>query len=309
MLVHSIDSAFNIRNPVVTIGTFDGVHLGHRAVISHLKNRTEELNGESVVITFFPHPRRIISGYSQPFSLLTTYEEKRGLLEKSGIDHLLILDFDKELSMMEACDFVEKVLVKKIGAKHLVIGFNHHFGRKGAGDYETIKQCTGKFRLTVDMVNPIGSGSGTISSSAIRDRLLDGRIEDANRMLGYDYFISGKVIEGKKLGREIGFPTANIFPGDPEKLVPGNGVYAVEILLGMEKHKGVMSIGKNPTVNRDASVRTIEANIFNFENNIYGENITVILRFRLRDEMVFGSLTELSAQIESDKKKAISLMR
>ncbi|MGD0582824.1 MAG: bifunctional riboflavin kinase/FAD synthetase [Bacteroidales bacterium] len=308
MLVYSLNSTFNFRNPVVTIGTFDGVHTGHMAVLSRLKERAEALNGDPVVITFFPHPRQVVYGSSQPLSLLTTSNEKRELIEKAGVSHLIIIDFDKELSMMEACDFVDKVLVKRIGAKHLIVGFNHHFGWKGEGDFNTIQQCAGRYDLTVEMVDAVISSSGIVSSSFIRDALLEGRIEDANKMLGYSYRIRGRIVEGRKIGRQIGFPTANVKPGEPEKLIPGNGVYAVSMLLGEEEFKGVMSIGVNPTVNRTSSERKIEVNIFSFDKEIYGSEITVFARFRLRDEMVFGSLDELAAQIRNDKMKAIAML-
>ena len=308
MLIHSLDSTFNFKNPVVTIGTFDGVHRGHMEVISHLIKSAGSHNGESVVITFSPHPRKIVSGAAQQLSLLSTTEEKIALLESSGIDHLIIIDFDRELSMMDACDFVEEVLVRKIGAKHLIVGFNHRFGRKGEGDYNTIRQCASRFDLTVEMVDAVGSKSGTISSSVIRDALLQGRLADANSMLGYNYSITGTVAEGRNIGRTIGFPTANISPGDPEKLIPATGVYAVGVLIGKEEYKGVMSIGYNPTVNIEPGARTIEAYIFDFDRDIYGSEITVILKFRLRDEMKFPDLTGLAAQIELDKKKALSLM-
>ena len=309
MLIHSLNNPLRFRNPVVTIGTFDGVHTGHMAVISHLTEKAGELNGESVVITFSPHPRKVVSGSGQQLSLLTTSGEKIELLDRSGIDHLIIIDFDRELSMMDACDFVEDVLVKKIGAKHLIVGFNHHFGRKGEGDFNTIKQCCERFDVDVEMVNAVNSDLGTVSSSVIRDALLEGRLEEANTLLGYCYSIKGKVVEGRKIGRTIGFPTANIDPGDPEKLIPRTGVYAVGILMGKEKYKGMMSIGFNPTVNIGASARTIEANIFDFDKEIYGAEITVILKFRLRDEMKFSGLPELSARIELDKKEALLLLK
>jgi riboflavin kinase / FMN adenylyltransferase len=308
MLVHSLNSTFDFTNPVVTIGTFDGVHIGHRAVISRLKEKAVACKGESVVITFYPHPRQVVSESNRPLSLLTTSDEKRELLDEAGIDHLIIIDFDRDISMMEACDFIEKILVEKIGAKHLIVGFNHHFGWKGEGDFNTIKQCAGRFDLTVEMVDAVSTESGTISSSVIRDALLEGRVEDANKLLGYGYFIKGRIVEGRKIGRQLGFPTANIQPYEPEKLIPRNGVYAVRILLGKKEHTGVMSIGVNPTVNKEYSERKLEVNIFSFNKNLYGYEITVIIMYRLRDEMVFGSLDELAAQIVLDKERAISLL-
>jgi riboflavin kinase/FMN adenylyltransferase len=308
MLVHSGNIDLNLKNAVVTIGTFDGVHLGHMAVISHLKRRAKELKGESVVITFFPHPRKLLSGNNLPLSLLSSPDEKRDLLDKTGIDHLIILDFDRELSMMEAYDFIEKILIRKIRTKHLIVGYNHHFGRRGEGDFKTIKSCAERFGVTVEMVDAIGSPSGTISSSIIRDALFEGRIEKANRMLGYGYQVKGTIVEGKKLGRKLGFPTANLVPEEPDKLIPANGVYAVEVFVEDERYKGVMSIGLNPTVNKNPELRSLEVNIFDFDRDIYGAEITIIFRFRLRSEMVFGSLSDLAAQIELDKKKAIELL-
>jgi riboflavin kinase / FMN adenylyltransferase len=308
MLIHSLDSPLEFKNPVVTIGTFDGVHTGHMAVISHLIASASALGGESVVITFSPHPRKIISGSGQKLSLLTTSDEKIALLERTGIAHLIIIDFDKELSMMDACDFVEHILVRKLRARHLIVGFNHHFGRRGEGDFNTIRQCGARFDLSVEMVSAVGSGSGTVSSSVIRDALLEGRLEDANSMLGYCYSINGKVVEGRRIGRSIGFPTVNIDPYDSEKLIPRTGVYAAGILLDNNEYKGVMNIGYNPTVNSESAVRTIEAYIFDFDKEVYGSEITAVLKFRLRDEMKFPGLVELAAQIELDKKKALSLM-
>lgn len=308
MLVHSGDIDLDLKNAVVTIGTFDGVHLGHMAVISQLKRRAEELKGESVVISFFPHPRKLLAGNNLPLSLLSSTDEKRDMLDKAGIDHLIILDFDKDLSMMEACDFIEHILVRKIRAKHLIIGYDHHFGRRGEGDFNTIKGCAGRYGLTVEMVEAIGSVSGTISSSVIRDALLEGRIEEANSMLGYSYRVKGRIVEGKKLGRKLGFPTANLVPGEMDKLIPANGVYAVEVFLENKKYKGVMSIGLNPTVNKNPESRSLEVNIFDFDRDIYGAEITVMFRFRLRSEMVFGALSDLAVQIELDKKRAIALL-
>ncbi|HVN58969.1 MAG TPA: bifunctional riboflavin kinase/FAD synthetase [Bacteroidales bacterium] len=308
MKIHSLGNDFRAGNAVVTIGTFDGVHLGHMAVISRLKERAMELGGECVVITFYPHPRQVLSGDSRPTALLCSPDEKRELLGNAGIDHLLVIDFDRELSMMEACQFIEKILVGKIGAKHLIVGFNHHFGRRGEGNFDTIRDCTGRFGITVEKVDSINETEGAVSSSAIRELLLAGNIEEANRMLGYSFFITGKVIEGKKLGRKLGFPTANILPWDQDKLIPPNGVYAVEVRLGNENFKGVLSIGTNPTVEKNRTSRSIEVNIFDFDRDIYGSELRVFLRHRLRDEMTFPSLEALKDQIGTDKLNAIAYL-
>jgi len=309
MQVHSLSDAFRPGNTVVTMGTFDGVHTGHRAVISRLKERSAALGAESVVVTFYPHPRKVIPGNSKPMAFLTTPSEKRDLLEKTGVDHLLVIDFNLELSMMEACDFVEKILIGKIGAKHLIVGFNHRFGRGGKGDYNLVRQCADKYGVTVEKVEEINSVAGTVSSSLIRDALVGGRLEEANRMLGYAYSITGTVAGGRKLGRELGFPTANISGIDPEKLIPANGVYATEIILGGSKYLGMMNIGTNPTVNSDVAIKTVEVNIFDFNGDIYGSEITVLLKHRLRDEEKFSSLEELSARIAKDREDTLRLLR
>ncbi len=308
MFIHSTGKRLKIRNPVVTIGTFDGVHLGHRAVIDELKEKAVSISGEPVVLTFNAHPRQILAGNNSAFSLLTTIEEKRSLLEKFGVEHLVVLDFDKDLSMMGACDFVAKILVEMIGARHLVVGFNHRFGRSGEGDFETVKQCASQYGITVGKVGAVIAGSGTVSSSAIRDALSTGKLENANSMLGYDYRFTGRIVEGRKIGREIGFPTANIQLSDKAKLIPANGVYAVEIIRNDEIYRGMMNIGLNPTIVRDSASRTIEVNIFDFDGDIYGEEITVIFRYRLRDEKTFSSLEELTRQIILDRNKTISLL-
>ena len=199
-------------------------------------------------------------------------------------------------------------LIKKIGTKHLIVGFNHHFGRQGEGDFDTIKKCAESFDFKVEQIRALNSESGIISSSAIRECFLNGKLEEANRLLGYSYFMNGTIVEGKKLGRKIGYPTANIKPDYHNKLIPKDGVYAVEICFEGEKYSGMLSIGLNPTVNKGTDPRTIEVNIFDFDRDIYGSKIRVIFRFRLRDEMKFESISELAEQIELDKKKAIQLL-
>lgn len=308
MVIHNGYENLHLRNPVVTLGIFDGVHRGHLVVINGLVKRARESDGESVIITFDPHPKKVLSDGNEELTFLTTLEEKIYLLEKTGADHLIIIHFDRDFSNREACEFVGDVLIKKIGTKHLIVGFNHHFGRKGEGDFNSIKKCAESFDLNVEQIRALNSGCGTISSSSIRYALLDGRLEEANTLLGYDYFLNGTIVGGKKLGRKIGYPTANIKPDHQDKLIPRNGVYAIELYLEGKKHKGMMSIGLNPTVNKGSEPRTIEANIFDFDRNIYGAKIRVIFRFRLRDELRFDSLSDLASQIELDRKKTIMLL-
>jgi len=308
MKIHKGYDNLQLRNPVITMGTFDGVHRGHILLLKNLKGKAAEINGESIVITFYPHPRQVLNTDSSSLMLLTTLDEKIEILDKYGVDHLILIEFDRDLSNKEACEFIEEVLVKKINARQLIIGFNHHFGRGGEGDFNTVKQCAGKHNIEVEMVEAAETGSIPISSSAIRNSLLAGRLEEANNMLGYDYFIKGKIVQGRKLGRKIGYPTANVSLKDTNKLIPCNGVYAVEVLIGRKKYKGVMSIGVNPTIDKNSSVRTIEVNIFYFGKEIYGSEVKVIFRFRLRDEITFNSISELTTQIEIDKQRAMALL-
>ncbi|TAL79508.1 MAG: riboflavin biosynthesis protein RibF, partial [Bacteroidetes bacterium] len=215
---------------------------------------------------------------------------------------------NKKFSKIKACDFIKEVLVKKIGTKHLIIGYNHRFGRGGEGDYSTIKQCTESLDFMVEQIQGFQTEEGTISSSSIREALLKGRIEDANNWLGYYYSISGTIIKGRQIGRLMGFPTANIKPDYQYKLIPGNGIYAVEVKLESTTYPGMMSIGSNPTVNEDPGKRFIEVNILNFDGNIYGRSISVIFRKRLRDEIKFENTSQLAEQIKLDRQQVLQLL-
>jgi len=301
MIIHDGYENLNLVNPVVTLGIFDGVHLGHMALLERLVSRAKDVMGESVVITFTPHPRQVLDNNLKDLSFLTTTEEKKVLLKKANIDHLVVIEFTRNFSKMPACDFVMEILVKKLRTKHLIIGFNHHFGRSGKGDFNTIKKCTEGLDFKVEQVQGFHTEDGTIGSSLIREALLNGRLDEANRLLGYSFSISGTIVEGRKIGRAIGFPTANIEPADKFKLIPANGVYAAEIILDGERYPGMMSIGSNPTVNSDTTVRSIEVNIFEFNQDIYGRNISVIYVKRLRDEIKFETIEKLTEQMKLDK--------
>jgi riboflavin kinase / FMN adenylyltransferase len=308
MHIHRGYENIELEKPVVTLGIFDGVHLGHKVLLERLVSLAAAIGGESVVITFFPHPRMVLEKDNNSLTFLTTMEEKIVLLEKAKVDHLIIIEFNREFSMISACDFVKQVLVEKIGTKHLIIGFNHHFGRRGEGDFDTVRKCTEKLDFKVEQVEGFHTRGGAVSSSSVREALLQGRLEDANSLLGYCYSVSGRVVEGKKIGRSIGFPTANIAPDDIHKLIPLNGVYAVEVSLGDGLYKGMLSIGSNPTVNSDSALRSIEVHIIDFDKNIYGSKITVIFRKRLRDEVRFDSVKELAEQMELDKQTTMRIL-
>ncbi|HEY5470966.1 MAG TPA: bifunctional riboflavin kinase/FAD synthetase [Bacteroidales bacterium] len=308
MVIHYGYENLKLRNPVVTMGIFDGVHKGHRALLDFLVLRARDLKGESVVLTFSPHPRLVLEQNPGNLSFLTSIEEKKILLGKANIDHLVIIEFNKVFSNISACDFVNDILVGKIGTKHLIIGYNHHFGRKGEGDLNTIKQCAESLDFIVEQVTAFKSEEVTISSSLIREALLTGKLDEANKWLGYFYSLKGKVIKGRQIGRSIGFPTANIEPDYPFKLIPSNGVYAVEVELDGKIFPGMMNIGTNPTVNDDNSARSIEVHILDFNQDIYDKEIIVIFRKRLRDEIKFKSTMQLTEQMKLDKEQTLQLL-
>ncbi|MFZ0283079.1 MAG: bifunctional riboflavin kinase/FAD synthetase [Bacteroidales bacterium] len=308
MTVHQGYEGLKFNNPVVTLGTFDGVHRGHRELLQALVSAANRSGGESVVVTFSPHPRLVLSENPEELSFLTTIEERERLLKETGIGHLIIVKFNEHLVNMGACEFIKKVLVDKIAIKHLIVGYDHHFGRGRAGDFNTISRCAMKYGFTVEQVKEVSANQGTISSTSIRVALLNGRLDEANRYLGYSYSLTGTVIQGRRIGRIIGFPTANIMPSDRYKLLPGNGVYAVEVDLDGNMLKGMLSIGSNPTINPDPRLRSVEVNIFGFDGDLYGRVITVVFRFRLRDEIRFKTLSRLSRQMELDREQALKLL-
>jgi riboflavin kinase / FMN adenylyltransferase len=308
MVIHEGYENLVFDSPVVTLGIFDGVHRGHRFLLNRLVSLAGETQGESVVITFHPHPRLILEKKSSELFFLSTFDEKILLLDKTGIDHLIIIEFTQEFSMMRACDFVSNVLVAKIRARHLIVGHDNHFGYRGEGDFDTIKACAESSGIMVEQAGGYQYDGGTVSSSVIREELLKGNLVKANELLGYCYSVKGIVIDGKKLGRKFGFPTANIRPVDGHKLVPAEGVYAVEVTVDRQRYKGMLSIGRNPTVNKGSAERSVEVNIFDFDKDIYGEEIEIIFRFRLRDEHKFSTVKQLSRQMELDKRDALQLL-
>jgi len=308
MIIHKDYQNLNLVNPVVTLGVFDGVHRGHKALLGHLVSRAKEIGGETVVITFSPHPRIVLEKNKTRLSFLTTMEEKIVHLENANVDHLVIIEFNKKFSKIPACDFVKDVMLEKIGAKLLIIGFNHHFGKSGEGDYNMIKGCAKSLDFKVEQVQGLHTEEGAISSSIIREALLHGKLEEANLWLGYSYSLSGTIVEGRKIGRSIGFPTANIEPDFEFKLIPANGVYAVEVDLDGVRYPGMLSIGSNPTVNSVISSRSIEVNILNFDKDIYRKAISVVFRHRLRDEIKFDNTEQLADQMELDRQHTLKLL-
>ena len=300
-----IESFGTVKSPVVTTGTFDGVHLGHQRIIKRLREIAAKEGGETVLLTFDPHPRLVLFP-DTPLQLLNTREEKTKLLERAGIDHLIIHPFTKEFSQLTSEDFIRNILVRQLGTRKLVIGYDHHFGRNREGSFDHLKEFGPLYGFSVEEIPAKDVDHVNVSSTQIRKALKSGGVSTANKYLGYEYFLSGTVVKGKQLGRSLGYPTANIQLADANKLVPADGIYVVKVELNGRSFGGMMSIGFNPTV--DGKKRTIEVNIFEFDKNIYGETITVHLIDRIRDEMKFGSLEALKKQIDSDKEISLRIL-
>ncbi|MBA4850107.1 bifunctional riboflavin kinase/FAD synthetase [Emticicia sp. BO119] len=295
-----------LENAVVTSGTFDGVHLGHQKILQILQETTKLSGGESVVLTFWPHPRMVVSQDSQGLKLLSTIDEKIELLEKQGVNHLLIVPFTREFSELSSNEYVQKILLNTIGTKKLVIGYDHHFGRNREGNFQYLEDNSNRFGIQIEEISRQEIENLVISSTKIRQSLLEGNVKSANDLLGRYYSFSGIVVKGRQLGRTIGFPTANVQVSESYKLIPANGVYAVKALVRGQWLTGIMNIGNRPTV--DGVGRTQEVHILDFSNDIYGENITVELVDYIRPEQKFSSIEELKTQILRDKERAIQIL-
>ena len=306
--IHHDIKNFEAQRPVVTIGTFDGVHLGHQKVISRLKDFARKYNGETVIFTFYPHPRRIISPNETSLRLLTTLEEKKQLFAASGIDHLIIFPFTKKFSELSYSDFVKEILVKKIKTHCLIVGYDHKFGKDREGGFNYLKGCAQKYNFKIERLEALLLDDIDISSTKIRAALQEGNIKNANRHLGYNFTLQGTVIEGKRLGRKIGFPTANIEASDVHKLIPGYGVYAVKIILKGQEYHGMLNIGTRPTFNQNADNRSIEVNIFDFSEDIYSQEITLVFVDKIREEQKFNGVDALIGQLQKDKKTALKIL-
>jgi riboflavin kinase / FMN adenylyltransferase len=295
-----------IKNPVVTIGTFDGVHLGHRQIIERLRKACSEIDGESFLFTFHPHPRQVLFPHQTDLKLLTLTDEKLELLEAAGLQHVLVYPFSKDFARVTADTYVREILVGAIGCKKLIIGYDHRFGNNREGNIETLRHYALQHDFTVEEIPAHEVDHINVSSTRIRKALDLGDIQTANSFLGYNYFLSGTVVGGKKLGRQLGYPTANIRVNDGTKLVPGIGVYAVAVETGGMRYGGMLSVGLNPTTDTDNKLK-IEANIFNFDREIYGERIKVEFLRYLRAEEKFASLEDLKKQLAIDKENALGI--
>lgn len=291
---------------VVTVGTFDGLHLGHQKIIARMCEIAQGINGETTVVTFDPHPRLVLHSDSKNLKFINTKERKFRLLEKFGIDHLIIIPFTKEFAKNSPEDFIRKYLKEKINIKKLVIGYDHHFGNQREGNFESLTELGKKYGFEVEEISALHINGTAASSTKIRNALIAGEIKLANSMLGYKYSITGVVVEGNKIGRTIGFPTANIEIEDKYKLIAAGGVYACEIEINRERFLGMGNIGFRPTIGINGLVT--EVHIFNFDKDIYGEEITIFFIDRIRNEVKFSGLKELKEQLEKDKVKVKGLL-
>ena len=308
MKIHTNLNSFKATNPVVTIGTFDGVHLGHQKVILRLKEIAKKYNGETVIFTFYPHPRLVTSTSETNLRLLTTLEEKKILFEKFGIDHLVVYPFNKAFSELTYTEFVKQILVEKMKIRCLVVGYDHKFGKNREGGFEYLKNCAEKYSFEVEKLDALIVDEENVSSTKIREALQRGDIKKANHYFGHEFSLLGTVISGKQVGRKIGFPTANIETSDKHKIIPGYGVFAVKIIVNNKNYNGMLNIGSRPTFNKNADSRSIEVNIFDFSDNIYNHEITLIFIDKIRDEQKFSGVEMLVKQLRKDKKRALKIL-
>lgn len=286
---------------MVTIGTFDGVHVGHKKILKRLVKIAKEEHLQAIVLTFFPHPRMVVQKDSN-IKMLNTIDEKTKLMEAQGIDHLVVKKFTKAFSRLSAQDYVRDILVNTLHVKHIIIGYDHHFGRNRTANIDDLKAFGDIYDFKVTEISAQDIDEVTVSSTKIRNALLEGDVRTANTFLGYNFMLTGTVVKGKGLGKQLHFPTANIHIEESYKLIPKNGVYVVKSKVADTIVFGMMNIGTNPTVN--GKVQSIEVHFFNFHQDIYGVQLKVEILKRLRDEQKFNSLEELKTQLAQDLKNS-----
>jgi riboflavin kinase/FMN adenylyltransferase len=307
MKVHyAIDQLPAFTNAVITIGTFDGVHCGHQQIINTLKEAAVKAGGESIIITFHPHPRKVVSSAVTGIRLINTLTERIELIEQTGIDHLVVVPFTEYFANQTAEEYISDFLVDKFHPHTIIIGYDHRFGKERSGDYKLMEDKADEHQyqlmeIPVHLLNSI-----KVSSSNIREAILHSHIEDANKLLGYNFFFEGEVVHGDKIGRTLGYPTANLKSTDEEKIVLGDGIYAVYVGVDGTRYKAMMSIGFRPTVN--GKKRVVEVNIFDFEKEIYGKIIRVYVVKYLRSEVKFNGLDALTLQLHKDKEDSLAVL-
>jgi riboflavin kinase / FMN adenylyltransferase len=324
---NDIDNLPAFKNAVLTIGTFDGVHMGHRQIIAKMKEEAIAVQGETVIITFHPHPRKVVSSVFTGVRLINTLEEKLEILSTLGIDHVIIVPFTDAFANQPAEDYIKNFLVDKFHPHTIIIGYDHRFGKERKGDYLLLEEKAPVYHYQIKEIPKHVLDQIAISSTKIREAVINGRIEVADKLLGYNFFFSGTVVHGDKLGRKLGYPTANLKIENDEKIIPGNGIYAVygsvvksqsavssrqstagnqELRTNDQLLKGMMSIGFRPTV--DGKKRVIEVNLFDFDKEIYDETLKVYVKKYLREEVKFNSLEDLVKQIDKDKEESLKIL-
>jgi len=308
LLINSIDEIKRDLNSAITIGTFDGLHIAHQAIIRKTREIARINSGRSVIITFDPHPRKVIDGVNSP-KMLMTLDEKIEMIEKLGItvDLLLVIPFTKEFSKLSSEYFFKEILFNKIGFNNLIIGYDHFFGKNREGNVEFLKRMKEKFPFNLSIVDKIVIDDSVVNSTRIRNFLLNGEIVKANKLLGWNYFLSGRVIKGDMRGRQLGFPTANLKINNTDKLIPKNGVYFIKIFLDKKQYFGFLNIGFRPTFVESKDI-FIEAHIFDFNENIYDKEIKIEFIEFLREEQKFNSAEELTNQLKIDKNKCFEIL-
>ena len=302
-IYHTLDDFSTLGYAVVTSGTFDGVHLGHRKILERLKEIAKNNSGETVVITFWPHPRLVLHPDDQTLKLLNTFEEKTELLKEQGIQHLVRIPFTKAFSQISSLEFIKNILIEKIGTRKLVIGYDHHFGKNREGSFDQLKINAPKFGFEVEEIPRQEIDHLAVSSSKIRKAIEAGEVDLASQLLGRPYSLSGRVIKGNRIGSGLGFPTANLDIDSHYKLIPKEGIYAVNVEYERKMFGGMLYIGNRPTIN--GTKQSIEVNIFNFDKEIYGENLKVELKKLLRLDSRYNNLDELRDQLHKDKAAAL----
>ena len=304
-IIQSITAFNSSEKTIVTIGTFDGIHIGHQKILKNLIRTANNEGKKSVLLTFFPHPRMVLQKENK-ILLLNTIKEKSSLLEKMGLDYLIIHPFSREFSRLTALEFVRDILVNKLNTSRLIIGYDHHFGKNREGNIHQLKEYSLLYDFKVEEIPAQDIDDVSVSSTKIRTALKDGNLKTANNYLGYHYMLNGTVVSGKKLGGTIGFPTANLEIKEPYKLVPKTGVYIIKTHINTVLYTGIMNIGFNPTVL--GKHQTIEAHLFDFNEDLYGKEIMIEFIYFLREEHKFKSIEELVIQLNIDKENAISYL-
>ena len=301
-IIRSIAAFNSSEKTIVTIGTFDGIHIGHQKILKDLIRTAKKENKKSVLLTFFPHPRMVLQK-DVSIRLINTIEEKSSLLEKMGLDYLIIHPFSQEFSRLSALDFVRNILANQLNTSRLIIGYDHHFGKNREGNIHQLREYSLLYDFEVEEIPAQDIDNVSVSSTKIRTALKEGRLKTANNYLGYHYMLNGTIVNGKKLGGKIGFPTANLDIKEPYKLIPKTGVYVIKTIIDAVLYTGMMNIGFNPTV--EGKHQTIEAHLFDFNKDLYDRKVTIELLFFLREEQKFNSIEDLIIQLNLDKVNAL----